>query len=75
MPPQLLAIAAIAAGLYTGYRVATRAIGAMREAREADRAASEKATATAAGEEPRDLGRLEWDETARVYRPKAARGQ
>jgi hypothetical protein len=62
MPPQILAFAAIAVGLYAGYRIAVRAS-------EAARAERVKVRTPSPGE-PRDLGRLEWDEKSGVYRPR-----
>jgi len=59
--PQLLVLGLIGAGVYLGSRWLARewekALAADRE-RAAERARV-----------PRDLGALEWDEQARVYRP------
>ncbi|MDX2259490.1 MAG: hypothetical protein NW205_11300 [Hyphomicrobiaceae bacterium] len=66
MPPQILALAAIAAGLYAGYRLAVRA----NEAARAERVKVRTNERASAAGEPRDLGRLEWDDKAGVYRPR-----
>lgn len=68
MPP-FIALAIAGAGLYAGYRWISRELqrsaaeaGRMRD--EADRMAREHMAA------PRDLGSLEWDAAAGVYRPR-----
>jgi hypothetical protein len=66
--PQLAVLALVGAGLYAGYRWVARtlqaeAAAAQRQAEEMLRRASEAARI------PKDLGTLEWDEQAQVYRP------
>ncbi|MDX2288321.1 MAG: hypothetical protein NW217_05805 [Hyphomicrobiaceae bacterium] len=68
MPPQLLVLAAIGVGLYAGFRFAARAADKLRSS-PAQPAGGHADAATA---EPRDLGRLEWDDGAQVYRPRQA---
>ncbi len=68
----VLAGAAVCAGLYSGYKWLSREIekqagGARRMGADMRCRAGEDSGA------PRDLGRLEWDERAGVYRP-AERG-
>ena len=70
--PQVIVLLLAGVGLYAGYRWVTREVRrAIAVAQEAQEELSDRA-AEAAGA-PRDLGTLEWDEEARVYRP-AKRG-
>ena len=66
MPP-LVFLAIVGAGAYAGYRYFNRMVehahAEMDKARKA-------AAAHQGGRETRDLGELEWDATAGVYRPK-----
>jgi hypothetical protein len=64
--PQLIALAIAGAGLYAGYRWVSRKLAAERAAATAE---AERRARPADGE-PRDLGRLAWDEAARAYRPE-----
>ncbi len=67
--PHLIALAVVGAGLYAGYRWASREFA--KAAAEAERVKEEmqrKAAGATAG--PKDLGRLEWDAEAGVYRPR-----
>lgn len=60
--PQFVIIALAGAGLYAGYRMVTRQLA------KASRAADDlKRRAAAAA--PKDLGSLEFDADAKVYRP------
>jgi len=63
MPPQVLLLAAIGAGVYAGYRFAQRAL----------RNQKMKATATSTAEPKgaRDLGNLVHDPKTGEYRPQA----
>jgi hypothetical protein len=67
--PQLFALALLGAGAIAGYRWLARQAEAARvvaERAEAElRRASEAATGT-----PKDLGRLEWDASSGVYKPR-----
>lgn len=68
--PQLVAFIAIGAGLYAGYRWVAREFRRVGQtARAAEEAVRRRATA-GSQTDPRDLGALEWDERAQVYRPK-----
>ncbi|HXF53931.1 MAG TPA: hypothetical protein VNK52_07390 [Hyphomicrobiaceae bacterium] len=59
--PQLLLLGLMGAGLYLGYRWL---------AREWERSlAADRERFRQSSRGPRDLGPLEWDEDARVYRP------
>jgi hypothetical protein len=59
--PQLVVLGLLGAGLYAGYRLIAREVRRAVAAAEAE-LASRKGM-------PRDLGTLEWDAEARVYRP------
>jgi hypothetical protein len=61
--PQLVAFVVAGAGLYAGYRWVTREL---KRVGAAARATEDRQRAGG----PRDLGALEWDEHAQVYRPK-----
>jgi hypothetical protein len=68
--PQALLLAVIGTGLYAGLKWMARtleeqAATAQRQAEELSRRA-----AASRGGEPRDLGRLEWDDSEGVYRPR-----
>lgn len=67
MPPVLIAVAA-AAGIYAGLKLIARGLELQAEA-----AMRRKDEAQAKAAAPRDLGALEWDEAAGVYRPRAPR--
>lgn len=68
--PQVIVLLLAGVGLYAGYRWVMREVRrAMVAAQEAEEQLRRRAEAGA----PRDLGKLEWDEEARVYRP-AKRG-
>lgn len=66
--PQVIALVLAGAGLYAGYRWVSREIGralaASNEAQDELRGQSVNLSHA-----PRDLGPLEWDEAAGVYRP------
>lgn len=63
MPPLVL-IAAIGAGCYAGYRLASKLLAtASAEKPEVQRARTSRAPT-------RDLGDLEWDSKTGAYRPK-----
>lgn len=66
--PQLIALAVMSAGVYAGYRWVSKQVRLMTE--EAERRAQE----AAARAEPQDLGELEWDGDAGVYRPRNRTG-
>jgi hypothetical protein len=66
--PQLVVLALIGAGLYAGYKWLSRELRRAAEAAERAREELQRRAAEAAGG-PKDLGRLEWDEKAGVYRP------
>jgi hypothetical protein len=66
--PQLIMLGLAGAGLYAGWRWLAREFQRAIEA--ADRAEAEATARTAA---PRDLGKLEWDPEAGVYRPSRSR--
>ena len=69
--PQLLFLALVGTGLYTGMRWAAGVLAAQAEAaaNQADEI-RRRAEAEAGRLVPKDLGALEWDATAGVYRPK-----
>ena len=70
--PHVVALMLAGAGLYAGYRWLARQAGLVAEdLKQAEAALKRRA---AQGEErardvAKDLGQLEWDETAGVYRP------
>ena len=67
--PQLVALALVGAGLFAGYRWMSRLTSEARDnLRKAEAEARRRNGGT--GDEPRDLGALEWDSTAEVYRPR-----
>ncbi|MGE3066074.1 MAG: hypothetical protein AB7K67_10840 [Hyphomicrobiaceae bacterium] len=69
--PQVIAIAVLGAGLYAGYRWLTRAGGMLTA--ELNRAEEElrRRAARASGElVEKDLGALEYDAEAGVYKPR-----
>ena len=59
MPPHILILAVVGAGLVAGYRMAYRAM----------KKPAADAKPDDARNEPRDLGALQWDEAAGAYRP------
>lgn len=69
--PQVIALVLAGAGLYAGYRWVSREIGraltAAGEAQEELRSQAAKVSGV-----PKDLGTLEWDEAAGVYRPSSS---
>ncbi len=69
--PQLIALALAGAGLYAGYRWLARGMaktsGAAGQTGEATARNAADATRSAT---PKDLGALDWDEAAGVYRPR-----
>lgn len=67
MPPLVL-LAAIGAGCYAAYRLGARWMAGSETAKKPDAAHANKNGATASP--ARDLGDLEWDAQAGVYRPK-----
>ena len=68
--PQLIALALLGAGAVAGYRWVTRQFEAAKAAAENAEAELRKAADVATGQ-PKDLGALEWDAAAGVYRPRA----
>jgi hypothetical protein len=66
--PQLVVLALVGAGLYAGYRWVAKELRRAAAAAQLEQAEVER-RAAAAARGPRDLGALEWDEAARVYRP------
>ncbi len=68
MPP-LIFLAVVGAGCYAGYRLFSKLIAQAQTPNrsETDRIRRE---ARAAAGATRDLGELEWDETAGVYKPR-----
>lgn len=69
--PQVVALILAGAGLYAGYRWLARQL--IRNAEEAQRQHEELARKAAeATGLPKDLGTLEWDESAGVYKPRGA---
>lgn len=66
--PQLIALVLAGAGLYAGYRWISREIGrALSAAREGQEELRNPVLNVRPA--PKDLGNLEWDEAAGVYRP------
>lgn len=65
--PQLVIILGVGAGLVAGYKWLSREV--QRQQEMLRRRAEEQRTEEAGGA-ARDLGELEWDETAGAYRPK-----
>ena len=68
MPHVLLAVFA-GAGLYAGYRWAVRVSARAEAFRAAMQSETERGQREAQG--PRDLGTLEYDSEAKVYKPRA----
>lgn len=67
--PQLVGLMLLGAGLYAGYKaLAGFAAHVADEMTRADEAVRQAAAERAPVRE-KDLGRLEWDEAAKVYRP------
>ena len=67
MPPHLIMLAAVGAGLIAGYRMAHNSLKARERKQAAERAEREADKATSG---PRDLGALVWDAEAGAYRPR-----
>lgn len=65
--PQLAIAMIVGAGLMAGYKWVAREL--QRQSDSAELAQAEMRRRTEVG--PRDLGSLEWDEAAGVYRPKS----
>ena len=66
--PQLIGLALAGAALYAGYKRLSKEL--RRAAQAAERARAEfRRRAGEATSGPKDLGALEWDEKAGVYRP------
>nr|PZN87112.1 MAG: hypothetical protein DIU57_03195 [Pseudomonadota bacterium] len=66
--PQLIALVLAGVGLYAGYRWISREIArALADAREEQEELRNQALN--GRRMPKDLGNLEWDEAAGVYRP------
>lgn len=63
----VVAGAGLCAGLYAGYRWLSREVG--RHGAGAARLHEMRRRTGEVGGTPKDLGRLEWDEVACVYRP------
>lgn len=61
--PQLIVLAIAGAGLIVGYKWLTR------KAAERAAAARVRAEAQEAAEHPKEMGQLEWDSEAGVYKP------
>jgi hypothetical protein len=71
--PQLIAVMIACAGLYAGMKWVSRFL--QHQAEEARRQAEELERRTrAAARPPKDLGVLEYDAEARVYKPRTPRG-
>ena len=68
--PQLLLLMAVGAGLYTGYKWISREVARATAAADQASAALRRSAEAARGRSPKDLGELEWDEKAGLYRPK-----
>ena len=68
--PQIVIVMLAGAGLYAGYRWIARQISGAAQA--AERAAEDlrRRAREATSGVPKDLGALEWDENAGVYKPK-----
>lgn len=73
MPP-LVVFAVIGAGLYAGYRWYSKLIGPAQQPSPADFEQLRK-EAMARMHPSRDLGTLEWDDAAGVYRPRTSQNQ
>jgi len=71
VPPQLIILALVGAGVYAGYRWLTRA--AREIAAEVRRAEDELRRRAAGGALEKDMGRLEFDPASGVYRPTQRR--
>lgn len=68
--PQFIAFAVAGAALYAGYRLIAKGLERAAEEARKTREDMERRAAEAMGT-PKDLGTLEWDERAGVYRPKS----
>lgn len=70
--PQVLAVMVAGAGIYAGLRWLSRTLE--QHVREAQRHAEDLSRRAAeAGRVPKDLGTLEYDPVAQVYRPRPKR--
>lgn len=73
--PQLLIAAVVGIAAYAGYRWFDRQLTG-RQATAANRVAEQQRRREAGADEaggggmPKDLGALDWDETAKAYRPR-----
>jgi len=75
--PQLIVLVLAGAGLAAGYRwLARQAEGVAGDLKKAEEALRRRTSGAplAEGESARDLGTLEWDEQAGVYRPGRSGG-
>lgn len=68
--PQVFGAVLIAAGVYAGARWLARAVA--QQAQQATRMAEELRRRAAQAGGPKDLGALEYDAAAQVYRPKSS---
>jgi hypothetical protein len=66
--PQLIGLALAGAALYAGYKRLAKELRRAADAAERARAEFRRRAGESAGG-PKDLGALEWDEKAGVYRP------
>lgn len=69
--PHVFGVMLIATGLYAGGRWLARALA--HQAEEAARVAEDLQRRAQSARSPKDLGALEYDSAAQVYRPKARR--
>ena len=70
--PQFLVLMLAGAGLYVGYKWVSREVGrAMDAAKDAHDELRRQRGETHG--QPKDLGALEWDDAAQVYRPRKGR--
>ncbi len=68
--PQLFALALIGAGAYAGYKWLSKQVQAANAAAVDAAEQMRRAAEQAAGNAPKDLGRLEWDAQSGVYKPR-----
>ena len=69
--PQLLLLMAAGAGLYAGYKWISREVARATAAADRANEAVRRAAQSGGSASPKDLGELEWDDKAGLYRPKA----
>ena len=73
MPP-LVFLAVVGAGCYAGYKFFSKLVEQAQTPSRSDRVRSDaeraRQAASAATAKTRDLGELEWDEAAGVYKPR-----